>query len=287
MIKTILVPTSGTPTDENVFAAALAVARPLAAHLDFYHVRLSLSEVAVRTLQFCPPAALNSAFTHIEEQNQRLSAAAIKHFADFCKANDVAVRPAPIAEAVLSAQRLEETDQAEARLLFHARHRDLVVLGRRHSHDLMPYNLMELLLMGSGRPILIAPETRPSSVTGTIVVGWKETPGAARALAAAIPLLQRAQRVVLVGIAEQHHAAPDLGHLAQQLRWHGISAETRLEDRVGAETVAVRLVATATRLAADLLVVGGYGHRPLREVVFGGVTQALIERADMPVFMVH
>ena len=36
MIKTILVPASGSSTDEPVFATALAAARALAAHLDFY-----------------------------------------------------------------------------------------------------------------------------------------------------------------------------------------------------------------------------------------------------------
>jgi nucleotide-binding universal stress UspA family protein len=46
-------------------------------------------------------------------------------------------------------------------------------------------------------------------------------------------------------------------------------------------------LAVAKPLAAHLVVVGGYGHRPLREAVFGVVTRALIERAVLPVLMMH
>jgi nucleotide-binding universal stress UspA family protein len=185
MIKTILVPTSGTQTDESVFATALGVARPLAAHLDFYHVRLSVCEAAVRLphVQFCVGPAIRHAIEDLEQRDHRLSAAASKHFEDFCADNKVGVRGAPIAVDGVTAQRLEETDQAERRLLFHARHRDLVVIGRPHTSDLMPFNLIEVLLMGSGRPIVIAPDSKPAEISGTIVVAWKETPEAARALA--------------------------------------------------------------------------------------------------------
>jgi hypothetical protein len=60
MIKTILVPASGSATDDPVFATALAAARPLAAHLEFYHVHLSATEAAVRAphVDFCVGAAL-------------------------------------------------------------------------------------------------------------------------------------------------------------------------------------------------------------------------------------
>ncbi len=54
----------------------------------------------------------------------------------------------------------------------------------------MPYYLIETLLLGSGRPILIAPDSRPAQLSGTIVVGWQETPAAARALTAALPLMK-------------------------------------------------------------------------------------------------
>ena len=44
MIRTILVPTSGSETDAVVFETALAAARPCQAHLEFFHVRVSAGE---------------------------------------------------------------------------------------------------------------------------------------------------------------------------------------------------------------------------------------------------
>lgn len=289
MIKTIFVPTSGSQTDDTVFAAALAVARTLAAHLEFYHVRLSPSEAAVRSphVQFCVGPAVNDALDHLQQRDDDLSTVAGKHVEEFCKANNVTIRQAPIAANDVSAAWVEETDQAEKRLMFRARHSDLVVLGRQHNRDLMPYNLIELLLMGSGRPILIAPDSPSTGITGTVIVGWKETPEASRALAAAVPLLTAARRVILVSVEEEHAATiEDLEHLAQQLRWHGMAAEA---SYIGNKSKGIsgQLTKLATEMRADLLVVGGYGHKPLREAVFGGVTRALIESADVPVLMMH
>jgi hypothetical protein len=164
MIKTILVPTSGTRSDDSVFATALAVARPLDAHLEFYHLRLTVYEAAVRAphVQFCRGRAMTDALEHLRAQDEQLSANAVKHFDAFCSANKVAVRTTPTTREEVSANWSEETDQPEMNLMFHARHSDLVVLGRARNVDLMPNNLIEMLLVGCGRPIVIAPDSPPS-----------------------------------------------------------------------------------------------------------------------------
>lgn len=293
MIKTILVPTSGSSTDASVFATAFAIARPTAAHLDFYHLRFSEYEAAVRRppVQYCRGRALSSALETLREQGELLSLTAGSNFKTFCEENGIAVQTVPGVASDVSASWTEEIDQPDARLMFHARHSDLVVIGRPHNADLMPYNLIESLLMGGGRPLVIAPDIAPSSVTGTIMVGWKEVPAATRALAAAMPLLRCARRVVLVGIAE-HDTGIDAGvpesldRLLHQLAWHGINAEV-LVGSCQAGPPAVQLPRMAAELHADLLVVGGFGHRPLREVVFGGVTLALIRHGELPIFMLH
>jgi nucleotide-binding universal stress UspA family protein len=289
MIKSILVPTSGTETDHRVFSTALAVARPLAAHLDFYHVRLSVCEAAMRSIpvQFCAGPALTHALDDLRIRDATLSAGAAGHVRAFCAANGVPLQPEPSISQGVSADWIEDTDRVEPHLMLRARYSDLVVMGRPQTVDLMPYNLIEWLLMDAGRPVLIAPDSNGASVTGTVVVGWKESPEAARAVAASMPLLRLARRVVLVGVEEKVAAGSEpLEHLARQLAWHGISAETRYVADPGSHA-ADRLGAIAAEMHADMLVVGAYGHGPLRETIFGGVTRALIERADVPVFMMH
>lgn len=289
MIKTILVPTSGSDTDHGVFATALALGRALGAHLDIYHVRLSMGEAALRAphMQFCMGAALPEALERLRQRDEQFAANASRHFVEFCVAHQIVVRDVPVAEEQISARLLQEKDHAESRLMFHARHSDLIVLGRPRHVDLMPPQLIETLLVGSGRPIVIAPDSPPASVTGTVVVGWKETAQAARSLSAAMPLLCRAQRVVIIGVVEEADGVLDgLKHLAHQLAWHGIAAETRLivdPSRPAAQL----LLRAADELGAELLVIGGFSHRPLQELIFGGVTQAIIEQAELPVCIMH
>jgi nucleotide-binding universal stress UspA family protein len=171
--------------------------------------------------------------------------------------------------------------------MFHARHSDLIVLARPHHLDYMPTMLIEDLLVASGRPIVIAADSAAGGAIDTIVVGWKETPAAARALTAALPLLERAKKVILLSVAEGDGTmAQNLKHLVWQLAWHGIAAESRVIEGKSGEAAAA-LLAAAADFHADLLVIGGYGHRPMREYVFGGVTRSLIEKAKVPVFILH
>ena len=290
MMKTILVPASGSCTDEPVFATALAAVRALAAHLDFYHIRLSAGQPAARAphVDFYAGAALPAALQVMSEDTEHLSEVARTHVNVFCERHEIAIREVPEQALSVSASFLEEQDHALDRLMLHARHSDLVVMGRPSHVDYMPKFLIEDILLGCGRPLLIAPDYSPETLTGTIVVGWKETPHCARALSAAYPLLEQAQKVILLNLIEEGGAGipASLEHLAQRLKWHGMSVETQ-SLAIPAQTLTYEVSRAAADLHADLLVVGGFGHRRLRETLFGGVTQSLLKHAGMPVFMMH
>jgi nucleotide-binding universal stress UspA family protein len=289
VIKTVLVPASGSSTDDAVFATALAAARALTAHLDFYHVALSTGQAAVRAphVDFCIGEALPAALQVVRDDTARLSEEAVRHFHAFRARHALDLRDTPERALTVSASFLEEKDYAQDRLRFHALHSDLVVLGRPSHTDYLPPHLIEDLLVGCGRPILIAPDYSPKTLPGTVVVGWKETAHCARALAAAYPFLQKAEKVILLNIIEDGvDLSEALEHLAQRLQWHGIHAET--QSMAGtSRTIAKELARAAAGLHADLLVVGAYSHRHLREEIFGGVTQSLLEYADLPVFMMY
>ena len=228
-MKTILVPASGSSTDDPVFATALAAARTLTAHLDFYHIRLSDGQAAARAphVDFCVGAALPAAFRVLAEDTCHLSEVARAHFKVFCERQQVDIRVIPERAVRVSASFFEEQGYASDRLMLHARHSDLVVVGRPSHLDYLPPLLIEELLMGCGRPILIAPDYSPKTLSGTVVVGWKETAHCARALGAAGPLLEHAEKVILLNIVEGGSGIPaSLEHLAQRLKWHGMSVET-------------------------------------------------------------
>jgi nucleotide-binding universal stress UspA family protein len=143
--------------------------------------------------------------------------------------------------------------------------------------------------MDSGRPVLIAAENGPPVLDGTVAIAWKNTREAAGAVAAALPFIRRAKRVVVFSVEEEDaDGAVDKSHLrlVRALRWHNANTGSQVLRRESRPPVRVLLDAL-TKEHCDLLVMGGYGHTRLREAVFGGFTRAVLEEAPLPVLMAH
>jgi nucleotide-binding universal stress UspA family protein len=168
-------------------------------------------------------------------------------------------------------------------LPYYVHHADLTVMGRPGHGNGLARSDIEAALSG-GRPMLIAPRWLSTSRTGCAFVCWKETAEAARALSAALPLLARAERVVVVSVSEGAQDTDEpLRAVARHLALHGIAAEHRLLARE--RSVGDVLEAAAGAFDADLIVLGAYGHSKAREFVFGGCTRTFLGRASVPVLM--
>ncbi len=290
-MRTILVLAGGHATDKTVFNTALAAAKPLGAHLEFLHVRIGPSEAAAYTphVGFATGDGLRATLGDLETKAEQRSITALHHFEELCERESIkiAVKPSDLKRRSLSASWSEEHDDAAAKITRCARHNDLVVIGRRARSNGLPPDLVEQLLVESGRPILIAPGERRPHLLGTVLVCWKETATSARALGAALPLLAVSKRVVIASIQEGSDGSPEaLYHLAQRLEWDGIAADP-IWLTASATPVADRLASLANEINADLLVMGGYGRGRVREMVFGGCTQHFLDQSDRPVLLMH
>lgn len=173
----------------------------------------------------------------------------------------------------------------------HARYCDITVFGRVAGLDArLESGFFSDLLLQSGRPLLMVPVNPAARAADTAVIGWKPTREATRALHDAQPLLKRMKTVQVVLVAprvgDQQHGQLPGADIAAHLARHGLRVEVveapRLEDTTGST-----LLRHAREQGAALLVVGGYGHRRMRELVFGGVTRTLFDEADMPVLFSH
>jgi nucleotide-binding universal stress UspA family protein len=288
-MTTILVPTAGSPTDASVFRTALLAARPLDAHLAFLHVYVEAAEAITHTAhaEFARGAALTACLGALTAEAETRSAAAQRSVRAFCRDEHIPVVATPHKLAAVTASWSEALNDGARRILTHARHSDLVVVGRPRGHDgLTPY-MTERLLLGCGRPVLFAPAAPPAALTRTVMVCWNETATSARALTAAMPLLRRAERVVIAAVDEAvPEADASVQHLVTQLAWSGVAAAATLLHP-GDRPVAPVLTAFAHDCRADLVVMGGYSHSPLRELLFGGCTRAFLEQAELPVLMLH
>lgn len=149
----------------------------------------------------------------------------------------------------------------------------------------------EALIFGSGRPVIVAQSPAgppPSSALDRVVVAWDGSRPAARALADALPILLRAKEVRILTVLNEKPAtvAGSGEQVIRHLKAHGISAvldEVEADgDRIG--KVFERYLAVQ---AADLLVMGAFGHSRLREFILGGATQSMLNTASIPVLLAH
>ncbi|QJE72338.1 universal stress protein [Aerophototrophica crusticola] len=145
---------------------------------------------------------------------------------------------------------------------------------------------LEACLMGSARPLVVAPPSGPEVVARRVAVAWNGSAEATRAVALALPVLCAADQVVVLTAETGKTAGSAARDLLDYLAWNGVRAQAQTVE-VRGEAVGAALLRTALGAGADLLVMGGYGHSRLRELILGGVTRHVLGHAQIPVLMAH
>lgn len=167
---------------------------------------------------------------------------------------------------------------------------DLLVLGQRPPGSRlkrdMPADFAESVVIASGKPAIIVPRVVTELSPGhRVVVAWKATREAMRAVTAAFPLLQRADQVHLAHWSEAACGPQDFAAIEHHLRLHDIEAVRHEFGR--SEAVGEAMLALVSEVAADMLVMGCYGHARWREFVLGGATRTVLQSMTVPVLLAH
>lgn len=173
-----------------------------------------------------------------------------------------------------------------------------VLVRQARLHDLTIFSLAqgngqarwygEEIIFGSGRPVLILPDSDPArSALQRVTVAWDGSRAAARALADAMPFLHAAQAVHVVCVADEKDVAGQnprdiLGHLQR----HGLNVVYE-EVKSGGSSIHDAIRTYVTDVASDLLVMGAFGHSRLRQFVLGGATRSLLEETYVPTLLSH
>ncbi len=167
---------------------------------------------------------------------------------------------------------------------------DLVVGDRgpaNHKSDYRDAGAAELAV-ALGRPLLVVPSGARALTAKNVVLAWKDTREARRAMSDALPFLKTAQAVRVVEVChkdDELDARARLDDVVLALHRHGVVAEGRTALHHGAPSH--EILRQAKEFDADLIVAGAYGHTRIGEWLFGGVTQELLEQTDHYVLLSH
>jgi nucleotide-binding universal stress UspA family protein len=275
MIKDILLDLATGIDDDATVDYAISLARTFEAHLAA--VAFGYDEV--------PPAMLAGEVppAWIEEFRQEAQDAAQAAVAKF---------EAAAKRAGISAQAgwLQASLAGPAELFGRmARRFDVSVVRQAEPERITASPLMiEAALFETGRPVLVVPYIQKAGIKlDRAMVCWDGSRSAARAIADAMPLLQRAKTVEVV-TASEHGKSDEVpgADIAQHLARHGLAVDVKQIVAPHLKTADV-LLSHAADTAADLLVLGGYGHSRLREFVLGGVTRSILQTMTVPTLMSH
>lgn len=171
-----------------------------------------------------------------------------------------------------------------------ARRFDVAIVGQPEREQGMPDEVVdESVLFESGRPVIFVPYIfKGAAKLDRVMVCWDGSRAATRAIADAMPLLQKAKQVEVVIVATGRPKSDEVpgADLGQHLARHNLKVDVK---RITSPDIDVpsTLLSYAADSSADMIVMGGYGHSRLREFVLGGVTRGLLESMTVPVLMSH
>jgi nucleotide-binding universal stress UspA family protein len=173
-------------------------------------------------------------------------------------------------------------------LVREARLRDLTILSAVPEDYNYPW-YAESIIFGSGRPVLILSTQAAREFTlDRMVVAWDGSRSASRAVADALPLLERAKEVQVLTVLKEKELSSKspARELTQYLQRRGIDARSDCIDAVGRAIGEVLTSELLTR-QADLLIMGAYGHSRIREFILGGATRSMLSSPPVPLFLSH
>jgi nucleotide-binding universal stress UspA family protein len=171
-----------------------------------------------------------------------------------------------------------------------ARRFDLSIVGQAEpATSAVEEIIAEAALFESGRPVIVVPYIQKAALKlDRVMVCWDGGRAAARAIADAMPLLERAGRVEVVIVANDRGKQDEIegADMAQHLARHGLNVEVKRTVAADVDVADV-ILSHAADTGSDFIVMGGYGHSRLREFVLGGVTRSIFRAMTVPVLMSH
>ena len=285
-MRTILVNLEISPVLDSVLQSALLVARRFGSYIEGLHMRPGQPDIIAAGADGFVAAAPDLVASFEREARDRAERAR-NVFEEFMAANDLPRATGQPGESAVSADWRIEVTSGHGAIGNIGRVFDLLVVGRPLADSVSPsMAALETALFESGRPLLIAPPDRPTTLGENILITWNCSTETARTVAFAMPLLTRAKHITVISVQRETVPGPSAAELARNLQRHGLSVEWR-EVGPSARTTGDAIMREARIAGADLIIKGAYTQSRLRQMIFGGATSYILAESELPVIMAH
>lgn len=286
-INTIVTPMTGGPTDGPALDAALALAGATKAHIHAIFLHPDPKRVALPQVgEGMTAAMIDTLIVAAEQRIQSDRTQAQASYDSWRKANGINEADAPGQRDGVTTQFGAVQGDITNSLAKIGRTADVVCMTQPSEDDDPELaNLVTTALMDTGKLLFLAPNGRACAPVKSVAVAWNGSREAARAVALAMPILERAEKVTVLAGTSDMLTPAEVNAFVDSLKWHGVNAQPRMFTMNGDQ--AGRLQAEAMDSGAQALLLGAYSHSRMREFVFGGVTDDIMNAAQMPVLMAH
>ena len=287
-IKTILIPVDGDEAVEKVLDTAQIIAQRFGSHICAIHV----SENTLQSYNYVSnlPKALKDSVAN--EENVQLDSLAeniYQQLVSYCRDRELSLaKQSQQTREANSVSWLHAKGPVSQTLIDYARLNDVTLLNRPSKSKStfrrgQALSMAETIMVKSGRPVLLIPPQWKVRKCEHAVIGWNQSLESSKAVAMTIPWLSQMEKVTVVVARSREES----GHsLINYLAWHDVEAQIQILNR-GSTSAGERLLQLCDEIEADFLVMGAYGAAKIEKYLFGGVTNYVLNNAQIITVMVH
>lgn len=284
MIRKILVPVRGDGKGDSVIAHAAVLAQNTNSHIEVTHCRARPEDM----MPYGVPVP-NILRKQMLEQAKLLADAEedvlLEEFRALAKKFNLEIGAGNGGKGP-TAEWVEESGRQVDVIRQHGRLADVIVVPKPDIDRNLGTNTLKAALFNTGRPVLMVPDNKegPKSLGQNVTIAWNGSLESSRAVTMTLPILRSAKKVTILSSGGEP-AAASAEKLQEYLHAHEI--ESTIARFSGSGNVGKSLLSLSAELGSDCLIMGAYGDSHERETVFGGNTQHVVDKADMPVILVH
>jgi nucleotide-binding universal stress UspA family protein len=287
-IKSIVAPVRGDGKGEWVLGLALAIGRKFNAHIDVLHVHARPQDMipyGVPLTNVFKNTILDAASGLAKQEEERLTGL----FDEYCKTNDLDVVPSAAEDFPTDRLSISwhEVEGKQADVIRNeVRFSDLIVVPQPDQAAALGMNTLQAALFEGRKLTAVAPHRELTQVGEHVAIAWNGNPEAARAVNWSLPILAKASKISVIVANDKDGGATRSHALRRYLRLHGVESSIQTFER-DHRAAGAAILAKAKEVGADMLIMGAFGTQKRSDLILGGVTQHVLDAADIPLLMAH